>query len=178
MNLNYQLTDSDYLEFQLYTASRSEFYKKRRRNLRLIIPVLYILFSLYFYLIYQYLTVVLIFLIIAGVWFFLYPLYSRWLYKNHFKKYVKKYYKTRVGKPIEIEFNENSILAKDFTSESIIDVTKLTELVETKDHFFIKLATDTSLIIPKREISNQSEFKNKIAGYGVEYVNELDWAWK
>src|SRR5690606_27167118 len=117
MNLNYQLTDSDYLEFQLYTASHSEFHKKRRRNLRLIIPVLYILFSLYFYFIYQYLTIVLIFLIIACVWFFVYPLYSRWLYKNHFKKYVKTHYENRIDKPVEIEFNENSILARDFSSE-------------------------------------------------------------
>lgn len=178
MKLHYHLTDSDYLEFQLYTASLSEFYKKRRRNLRLIIPVFYILLALYFYFINWHVIVALIFLVIAAVWFFLYPLYSRWLYKNHFKKYVKKHYENRVGKPIEIEFSESSILAKDFTSVSTIDVTKLKELVETKGHFFIKLATDASLIIPKREVSNQSGFKDKITGYGIEYINELDWAWK
>src|SRR5690606_4137973 len=178
MNLHYQLTGSDYLEFQLYTASRSEFHKKRRRKLRLIIPVFYILFTLYLYFVNQYVTIALIFLVIGAIWFFIYPLYSRWLYKNHFKKYVKTHYQNRIGKPIEIEFNQKSIVAKDFTSESTIDITKLKELVETKDHFFIKLATDTSLIIPKRELSNHSEFKDKITGYGTAYMNELDWAWK
>lgn len=178
MKLHFQLTDSDYLEFQLYTASRSEFHKRRRRKLRLIIPVFYILFALYLYFVNQYVTIALIFLVIGFLWFFIYPLYSRWLYKNHFKKYVKTHYQNRVGKPIDIEFSQKFILAKDFTSESTIDVAKLNELVETKDHFFIKLATATSLIIPKREVNSQSEFKNIITGYGVEYVNELDWTWK
>ena len=99
-------------------------------------------------------------------------------YKNHFKKHVEENYKNRINKPVEININENSVNAKDFTSESKISGTELKELIETKNHFFIKLTTDLSLILPKHAIENKAEFKKHITELGAEYVDELNWEWK
>ena len=97
---------------------------------------------------------------------------------KHFQKHVEENYKNRINKPVEIDFDENSVNAKDFTSESKINGTELKELIETKEHFFIKLTTDLSLIVPKHSIENQTEFKKRVTELGAEYIDELNWKWK
>ncbi len=91
---------------------------------------------------------------------------------------MEENYKNRINKPVEIDLDENSISAKDFTSESRINGTKLKELIETKNHFFVKLTTDLSLIVPKRSIDNQLEFKRIVIQFGAEYIDDLNWEWK
>ncbi|WP_222927907.1 YcxB family protein [Polaribacter aestuariivivens] len=112
------------------------------------------------------------------LWFLLYPIYSKWHYKNHFKKHVEENYKNRINKSVEIIFNEGYISAKDFTSESKISGSEIKELIETKKHFFLKLKTDISIIIPKHSINDNHRFKNIINDFGVKYINELNWVWK
>ena len=178
MTINYQLTNSDFLEYQLYTSSKSELHKKRRFRSRIIVPIIYVLFGLYLANKNGDNGIGIVFAGIGILWFVFYPLYSKWRYKNHFKKHVEENYKNRINKPVEIDFDENSVNAKDFTSESKINGTELKELIETKDHFFIKLTTDLSLIVPKHSIENQMEFKKRVTELGAEYVNELNWKWK
>ncbi|XLS27930.1 YcxB family protein [Flavobacteriaceae bacterium M23B6Z8] len=178
MTINYQLTNSDFLEYQLYTSSKSELIKKRRFRSRIIIPIIYLILGLFFANHSGKFGIGIAFVIFGILWFIFYPLYSKWRYKNHFKKHVEENYKNRINKPVKIDFDENSLNAKDFTSESRINGTELKELIETKDHFFIKLTTDLSLIVPKHSIENQSEFKMRVTELGAEYVDELNWKWK
>ena len=178
MNINYQLTNSDFLEYQLYTSSKSELHKKRRFRSRIIVPIIYLLFGLYLANKNQDYVIGIVFVVIAILWFLLYPMYSKWRYKRHFQKHVEENYKNRINKPVEIDIDENSVNAKDFTSESKINGTELKELIETKNHFFIKLTTDLSLIIPKHSIENQIEFKKRVTELGAKYVDELNWEWK
>ncbi|WP_400077291.1 hypothetical protein [Winogradskyella sp. R77965] len=144
MKLNYQLTNSDFLEYQLYTSSKSESHKKRRRNNRFIGPIVIILYGLYTIKKDENYAGIIISGILAILWFLFYPKYSKSRYERHFKKHVEENYINRINKPVEIDFDENSVNAKDFTSESKIIGTELKELIETKDHFFIKLTTDLS----------------------------------
>ncbi|QNK78200.1 YcxB family protein [Winogradskyella sp. PAMC22761] len=178
MNINYQLTNSDFLEYQLYTSSKSELHKKRRFRSRIIVPIIYLLFGLYSAITNENIGLGIVFVVIAILWFSLYPKYSKWKYGRHFKKHVEENYKNRINKLVEIDLNENSVNVKDFTSESKINGNELKELIETKDHFFIKLTTDLSLIIPKHSIENQTEFKKCVTELGAEYVDELNWEWK
>ncbi|NMH89117.1 YcxB family protein [Flavivirga algicola] len=178
MKINYKLTNEDFLEYQLYTSSKSELHKKRRRNSRIMIPILFLLYGLYLTKRDQNFIGIVLFGIVASVWFIFYPKYSKWRYKNHFKKHVEENYKNRINKPVELDFDKNSVNAKDFTTESKINGTELKQLIETKDHFFIKLATDLSLVVPKLSIENKTEFKKHVTELGAEYIDELNWKWK
>ncbi|MEH1009459.1 YcxB family protein [Winogradskyella sp. ECml5-4] len=178
MTLNYQLTNSDFLEYQLYTSSKSELHKKRRFRSRIIIPIIYLVLGIYFANKNGGYGFGITFASFGILWFAFYPLYSKWRYKNHFKKHVEENYKNRINKPVKIDFDENSVNVKDFTSQSRINGTELKELIEIKDHFFIKLTTDISLIVPKHSIENQTEFKTRVTELGAEYVDELNWKWK
>lgn len=179
MNINYQLTNSDFLEYQLYASSKSETHKKSRNFSKILLPVLFLLFG---FLLYKKeeddIGTLLISGVTATLWFIFYPIYSKWLYKKKFKKHVEKNYRNQINKPVEIDFNENSVNVKDFMSETKINGTELKELIETKSHFFIKLTTDVSLIVPKHSIENQTEFKNRVTELGAEYVDEINWEWK
>ena len=178
MTINYQLTNSDFLEYQLYTSSKSELHKKRRFRSRIIVPIIYLLIGLYFANKNENGAIGIIMAGIGIGWFAFYPMYSKWRYKKHFQKHVEENYKNRINKPVEINFDENSVNAKDFTSESKINGTELKELIETQNHFFLKLTTDLSLIVPKHSIGNQAEFKKRVTELGAEYVDELNWKWK
>ncbi len=179
MNINYNLSHSDFLAYQLYTSSKSKLHNKKRLRSRVIIPIFYILLALFnFYKKGTYTLGIgfIIIIIIAIIWFVFYPTYSKWRYKKLFNKHIKEHYKNRINKPIEISFNEDGVLnTKDFISESKISGTELKAFIETTEHVFIKLASDLSLVIPKHAIENLSELKKHIVGLGAEYVDELNW---
>ncbi len=177
MTINYKLTNSDFLEYQLYASSKSELHKKKRFRFRLIIPILYLVIGIYSASQNGKFGIGIAFILFGVLWFACYPLYSRWTHKNHFKKHIKENYKNRINKPVKIDFGTNSVNVKDFTSESRINGTELKELIETKNHFFIKLTTDVALIVPKHSIENQTEFKKRVTELGAKYVNDLNWKW-
>ncbi len=174
MTINYQLTNSDFLEYQLYTSSKSKSHKKKRLRSRYIVFILYTLLGLYFAYKNENNRMGGIIASFGLLWFAFYPVYAKWNYKRHFKKHVDENYKNRINKPVEIDFDANSVNAKDFASESKINATELKELIETQNHFFLKLTTDLSLIIPKNSIENKVKFKNRVTELGAEYVDELN----
>lgn len=185
MKINYQLTNSDFLEYQLYESSKSDLHKKERFRSRIMIPivngvsgVLLATQSEIFGIGNEFVVFGIALVIIGILWFAFHPLYSRWRIKNHFKKHVEENCKNQINKAVQIEFDENFMTTKVLKSESKINVGELKELIETKDHFFIKLSTDVSLIVPKHTIENQMEFKERITVLGADYVNELNWKWK
>ncbi len=178
MTVKYQLTNTDFLEYQLYTSSKSESHKKKRRNNRFIFPIIYFAYGCYLTNKDENYIGIIIFGIISILWFLLYPKYSQWRYKRHFRKHVKENYKNPINTSVEIVFDENFVNVKDYTSESKINGAELKELIETKGHFFIKLTTDLSLIVPKHSVENQTELKKRITEMGAKYIDELIWVWK
>lgn len=178
MNIKYQLSASDFLAYQLYASSKSKLHQKRRFRSRLIIPIFYVILGLFLALANDRPVVGGIFTGLGVIWFIFYPMYSQWRYKRHFQKHVNENYKNRIHQPVEFELNENSVYVKDMVSESTINGNELKSLIETPGHFFIKLSSGLSLIVPKHTVENQAAFKSLILAFGAEYVNELNWVWK
>lgn len=178
MKLNYQLSNSDFLEYQLYTSSKSKVQNTRRFRFRTLFTIVYIGFGLFSYFINDNAPLALIFAAIAILWYLFYPMYSKWVYKRHFRKHINEHYSNRINTSMEMEILQNSILIKDATSQSSIDATGIKDLIEIKDHFFILSKTDMALIVPKKSIGDIAEFKETVADLGVSYVNALNWRWK
>lgn len=178
MKLQYYLSLSDFLEYQLYTSSKSQLHKKKRFRSRVSIPILYFLIGLFLSYQNNDITLVFVFSIVSILWFLFYPMYSKWRYKKYFLKYIKENYKKRINKEVELIFKGNHIYGKDVSSETKINSSEIKELIEIKSHFFIKFKTDISLIIPKHCIQNQEEFKKIFSDLKVGYINEITWKWK
>lgn len=178
MKINYILTNFDFLEYQLYTSSKSQLIKKKRKRAKYFVFIVYILIGLYFAYINKNNIVGGIIGFFGLLWFVFYPKYSKWNFKRHFKKQINENYKNRVEKPLQMELTKDFIYVKSSTSESKISSTELKQLIETENHFFLKLITDLSFIIPKNAVENNIEFKKRATEIGAEYVNELNWTWK
>lgn len=177
MKLNYQLTEDDYLAFQLYTSSHSPLHKKRRFRSKIIVPVAYLGFGLYSYLTKDSFSTLIIFATLALAWFLAYPYYMRWAYKRHFKRNIAENYGNRVYSDIQVEFLPDSITSQDKSGSSAIKTDQLTELVETAEHYFVKLITGESFIIPKTAVEDAQRFKETILAYGPSYTDANDWKW-
>lgn len=181
MRIDYKIDENDFLTYQLYVASKSEKIKKNRKRTKLIIPVLYIALALWF-MVQDSHSLAFIFFIIALFWFFLYPLWERRRYMNHYKRCIKEHYKDRIGKTASIEFDNELIIAKDSQIESKIVTRELEEIAEISTTIFIKLKGGQSLILPKEKINDidslTARLKELATYLHIEYNIDDKWAWK
>ncbi len=179
MKLEYILIFSDFLEYQLYVSSKSESHKKSRNKSRIIVPIIYVILGLILLLIDK--TIVAIaFFLFSLLWFLFYPFYSKYRYKKHFETHIKESYKNRIGKKVKLNFDSNSdfVETSDLGSQSKIMDSEFKKLIELKEHFFLKLKSDMSIIIPKRAIPDQDMFKKLFLDINLEYIDDSNWEWK
>ena len=178
MKLDYELSKEDFLEYQLYTSSKSELHKKKRNRSRILIPLVYFAFGLYSYYKSENLIGPIIWIGIAILWFVLYPFYSKWRYKKYFEKHIEENYKNRINKPSQLEFDSDFIDTSDFTSQSKIKYSELKAFIELPNHFLIRLSSGLSIIIPKHAVEDMAKLKNKMSELKIEYIDETEWKWK
>lgn len=178
MKIEYTLENIDFLEYHLYSASKSKSIKKKRLKSRIVIPILYSIIGFYFLLNDNKLITFSIFIIFGLLWFLFYPLYSKKTYKKHYVKHVEEHYVNRINTPTEMIINSDFIYAKDHSAEEKIKISEFDKLTELQNHFVLELKRGVSFIIPKKNIVNIGEFKEKILELNIPYNNELNWKWK
>ncbi|KLT71383.1 MULTISPECIES: YcxB family protein [unclassified Flavobacterium] len=178
MTLTYELNYSDLLVNQLYLASESKNIKRKRRNERIRIPILYLILALYFILHKGNFFAGILLILFGIIWFSFYPYYSKRRYKKHYVNHINEHYKNSVNRTSEITFTEDYIYGKDETSETKINSNEVEKLIELKDHFLIRLKTDLSIIIPRKAINHTEEFKTILIEYKAVYVDKVNWEWQ
>ncbi len=180
MKIECFLEEEDFLTYQLFTAAKSERIKKKRRNSWIITTSLFLSLSLLFYVTsYEFLPTY--FLVAGMVSLFLYPLYSRWRYKNHYQKFIRENRQGVIGKEVEMEFTPNAIIEKSELGESKINTSELGEINEISSHYFLKMTTGNSIIINKERLLQAEEIQTYLEGLSekldINFNRELDWKW-
>ena len=183
MKIKYKVEEPDFLEFQLFTVSKSgELAKKAKLfwiSLAIAIPV----FGYFIYskindvvLTNDFVILILIFfvapLITLGVF---YPKYLKRQYKKAFQKFVKENYSKVFGDAAELEFNEEGLFSKGQNAEGRMNLSEIEVINETQNNFFVKLKTGLSVIVPKRELENSNKVKLEFKKLGLEIEEYLDW---
>jgi len=181
MTLTYSLDQNDFLEHQLFTASKSDRIKKKRIKTWLILSGSWLLFSFVFYQSHNTLLFYL-FLAYTLITLLFYPFYQRRQYKNYYKKFIADTYKNRFGKTANIKFTELALETNDITGESKINLTQFENVTETANYFYLKMKTGGHLIIPKLKINNvddvREELKSLCTKLSIDFITDLDWKWK
>ncbi len=181
MILEFIVDETDYLDFQLYAASKSQRIKKNRLRSKLIVPIVYLAFGI-FLLFIDKLIVSYVFMLGAVTWFFVYPFWERKRYVKHYQRYITENFKGKLNRKAIIEFNDDCITAKDEGNESKIMNTEIEMISEIPSSIFIKLKSGQSVIIPKRKNENIALLISKLntlaSSLNVSYLNENDWIWK
>lgn len=173
------LNENDYLTYQLYTASKNKRSRNNRRKSWLILSVGFLLLGIGFinsneFYAYYFLGAGIISLIF-------YPFYQRYKYKKHYHKYVLDNLQYRFGKECKVNFQSDFIETKDITGESKINTSEVTQINEIGTHYFIKVKTGESLIIPKSIINKDSfisELMTVFQNPNIVINRELNWRWK
>ena len=58
-----------------------------------------------------------------------------------------------------------------------INLSEVERVDETIDHFFLKISTGISLIIPRKELNNPDILREHLQNIGLAINNETDWNW-
>ncbi|WP_395052449.1 YcxB family protein [Flavobacterium sp.] len=181
MKLKYELNENDYLQYQLYTATKSERIKKQRIKSWIILSFTFILIGFLFKqnennILFYY------FIILGMLSLILYPYYQRNYYKNHYKKFIKETFINTIGKSSVIEFLEYEIITYDSNCESKVKYSALEEFNEIGDYIFLKFNSNQSFVIPKSKVENLEELKVELKyisdKFKIKQNLELDWKWK
>ena len=174
MKLEYKINEQDFLAFQLFSASKSERINKQKRHGWIIMTVGSLLVTFYFYL-NHYTVMTIYFALIAIASGLFYPKYFRWKHKKNYKTHIQENYSKRFGQIETLEIRNDSIISKDKTGEGKIFLSELEKIDETKNHFFLKISSGLSLIIPKNEIENSDKLRQKFIDLGLTLNNETHW---
>ena len=171
MKLDYKIDEQDFLDFQLFTASKSHRINKKKRNGWIFLTAGSIVIALYFYLNGNS-TMTIYFGLVALACGIFYPKYFKWRYKNHYKTYIKENYSKRFGQIESLEISSNYIFSKDKTGEGKINLSEIERVDETDNHFFLKISTGLSLLIPKNELVSINELREKFKEIGLSINDE------
>lgn len=176
-----KLSQNDYLKFQLFVASQDDSIIKKRKKSRLSVSIVYACLAILLFLTTSTLFIEFVFLIIAILWYLLYPKYSKYRYEKHYKNHIANHYQNRVDKTSEMQINGNVIFSKGLTGQSEVFINSVESIIEIDTHYFIKIETGESFIIPKA----LDQLNNDIYGFinrleeltKLQIIKKLNWKW-
>ena len=176
MKLEYKIDEQDFLDFQLFTASQSDRIRRKMLNGWIFLTLGFGLVAVYFFLKYNILFTIHFGLssIVCGLF---YPKCFRCRYKKHYKNHIRENYANRFDESEYIEINNETIFCKDKSGEGSINISQIEKVDETVKHFFVKIKTGMSLIIPKLKIQNPDDVRVKfeLLGFPVNKITTGKW---
>lgn len=176
MKFQYKIEATDFLEFQLYTASKDPIVQKRKLRSWILLPIAFTIMAIFSYLSQTYYLAI-YFIVLAFVIGFFYPKYFSWRYKKHYASFIGRNYAKRFGQPAELEITKDFILSKDKVAEGKVKLSEIEYVSETPNHFFMKISTGMSFILPKKEIDASVDLKAEFTRIGLVVKDELGWKW-
>ncbi|MFM9950219.1 MAG: YcxB family protein [Saprospiraceae bacterium] len=181
MTITYSLSENDFLTHQLYAASTAERIIKKRQRARLIGPLIYLLLGLYYWFVSSR-TAAGFLVILAILWYFIYPIWERNYYVRHYQAYIRENFRDRIGKLLTLTFEDDHLFAKESGMESKIPYSELSSVIEIPATIFLKLKTGEAIVLPKSSIQNLEPLKEKLkaltSALDVPYVLNEQWRWK
>ncbi len=163
MEIEYTLSRADYLEFQLFAATKSETVKKNKKKARIRVPIIYVILGTILLLLADKVFAI-IFYLIGVLWYLLYPTLTKKKYSKYYAKYVDENFKNRFDTPINVRLSENykTIETTDFEGESKFKTSEIERIFEIERFIYIKMNSGSHLIIPKYKIDNFEELREEL----------------
>lgn len=181
MTLNYFLDENDFLEYHLYTASKSERIKEQRTRSWLVVTGCVLGLSLLFYMSDNNMLAG-YFLIVGLLTLFIYPSFQRAHYRRYYQKFIEDIYQNRIGQICNVTFTDIDIQTSDITGETRINHSAIGDITEIQHYFFVKLQTGGHLIVPKSKVDNVDELRKELQDLSLRlsigFIQELKWKWK
>jgi hypothetical protein len=181
LNINFTVSAEDFLNHQLFIASRSERIRKKRAKLKYTVPVLYLLFGVVLLLGSRFVLGG----IMVGVsilWYLFYPKWERTSYVKHYKNVIDDYFKDNINSEMSVDLQEDVIHGVSNGTESRLETKGIQEFVEAPTAFYILLSGGQSIILPKQNLQDEAAVKAKLqaiaAHVQIPFEIALNWTWQ
>lgn len=181
MKVTYSIEREDFLVRQLFLASTSALIKRKRLRDRLIPAAVYMLIGLSF-ICFQHYFFGTLFLIVALLWFLIYPLSQRKRLLRIYGEHLNESLGTRADVKVFLELTNEFILLKNDVEESRIATSEIRSIQEIPSLILVRFDGSAMLIIPKRKVAELNELVSRLKELAnhlnVGYVTDLDWKWR
>jgi hypothetical protein len=181
MNFSYIITEKDYLVYQLFVASSIKELKRKRIRRWLSFSSIYLIAGIILYFFTRQQDMGLVIMGLATLWLVIYPFYSRWLYKDRYRKYVRKNYKAGFDKTVSIGIENGLIELGDGENSTKFSCEKITGIYTIRLYIFMELQSGGSIIIPKLKVKQEDLAElltYLIKNHQTPIIKNPDWKWK
>jgi hypothetical protein len=177
----YKISADDYITHQLFGASMNDKVKQQRKKGLFLWTSAFFILAIIFALLRNYILAV--YFGIFGIGFiFIYPIYSRWIYKRYYKRFVYRNFNKIKFENIGLSFSTSDITITNGENVGKIPVSDIEIIDEIPSHFFLKLDRGRNIIIPKSQIEAKDLLSkiltNLAESKSIPYRKMMDWKWK
>ena len=165
MEYIFDLTEKDYLNFNMFTATNYVFYQKQKRYFYLIFTILpsVVYFTIKFFEGHNFLgpDFVFVFLVVpltVLIRIFFPKLYDYLIFRN-LKNVLSKEGRNNILGERRVVFEENKIRTITKFTESTTQYAAITEIKESKDAIYLYISPAAAIILPLRIFMNEAKKK-------------------
>ena len=168
MEINYHLTEEDYLNFNMFHIKNSKTAIRSLQMQRIIGPLIFLISSYVFSRIgdVPFVGLFITFSILSILWFIFYPKY----FYNHVIRHVKKMIKEGKNDGLlgdhRMLITDEGIVDSTTNGETKVTWSGIKEFKEDENNLYLYNSSVSAYILPKRELNNvddvKSLFKSKI----------------
>ncbi len=182
MTLEYTTQEQDYLTFHLFELSVSARNKRTRRRAKINCTLLFLVVAIYSIIVNKAIVLAALFIVMAVLWYLLWPRYEKHFYERQFKGVIKESYGKILGKATVLQLTDDHI--SDSTDGNAISspLTGITAINEIPGYIFIKLQIGMGIIIPTQNLPAIEDLKTKLheiaTTFNIPYNVYNTWAWK
>lgn len=166
MELNYKLTEEDYIDFNVFHAKNSKAVQKQVTIQRLMVPVIYLALAILASVLLdlQFLVIFIPVLIVNILWFIFYPAYFYRLIKRNSTKMMREGKNDGALGPHTMIFTEDGLREISPKGELTVSWSGIENLGEGDAGFYLYNSGMSALIIPKKELGNSEAVSRFLDG--------------
>ncbi len=164
MEIYYELTEDDYIKFNLYHIKNSKTGKQALALQRFLTPLFFIIISYVYSMISNksFLPLFITFLVMSILWVIFYPKYFYGLIARNAKKMIKEGKNDGLLGNHQLKLTEEGLVDTSSNKETKVTWPGITSVRENDGYFFLYNSSVSAYILPKREIDDVDEVRQYV----------------
>ena len=164
MEIYYNLTEEDYINFNLYHIKNSKTGKRALVLQRFLTPLFFIIISYIYSLIsdMSFLPLFITFLVTSILWVIFYPKYFYRLIARNAKKMMKEGKNDGLLGNHQLKLTEEGLVDTSSNKETKVTWSGITSFKEDDGYFLLYNSSVSAYILPKREIDHVDEVRQYV----------------
>lgn len=181
MEINYELREKDYLNFQLYYTATNESVKTRRWLTQFIVVVIVVVIATYIFITGDKWISYYVFAAAIPA-YFLFAFYTKLLYRFSLRNHVAALYRRTTPRKAYLIINDSEITYKEQGNATHSRLDAIQEIINIRNYIYLKFGQTSYIIIPKKQLDDSKyielRFKDIARTYKIKYTSNLHWKWK